>query len=101
MIVPDLVALGTALLAQASGASPVRQDSVLDMVIGSGPVVRAVLLILVAFSVGCWGIALAKAIEMRRGRPPAGGLIGNFWGPEELRHHTTASGSSQANPRRP
>ncbi|TMB04332.1 MAG: Tol-Pal system subunit TolQ, partial [Deltaproteobacteria bacterium] len=38
------------------------------MVVGSGPVVRAVLLILLAFSVGCWGIALAKSVEMRRAR---------------------------------
>jgi len=91
MIVPDLVALGTALLAQAGGAPPVRQDSVLDMVIGSGPVVRAVLLILVAFSVGCWGIALAKAIEMRRARRQSERFIDIFWDAKNLATIQTAS----------
>src|SRR5437660_110481 len=52
------VAWGGAVLAQLAETLPGHQESVLDMVVGSGPVVRAVLLILLAFSVGCWGIAL-------------------------------------------
>src|SRR5262245_65939519 len=91
MIVPDLVALGTALLAQAGATPPVRQDSVLDMVIGSGPVVRAVLIILVAFSVGCWGIALAKAIEMRRARRQSERFIDIFWDAKNLDTIQTAT----------
>src|SRR5262245_726130 len=91
MIVPDLVALGTALLAQAGGAPPVRQDSVLGMAIGSGPVVRAVLLILVAFSVGCWGIALAKGVEMRRARRQSERFIDIFWDAKNLTTIQTAS----------
>src|SRR5215468_4575080 len=91
MIVPDLVALGTTLLAQAGGAPPLRQDSVLDMVVGSGPVVRAVLIILVAFSVGCWGIALAKAIEMRRARRQSERFIDIFWEAKNLATIQTAS----------
>src|SRR5262245_40605317 len=98
MIVPDLVALGTALLAQAGGAPPVRQDSVLGMAIGSGPVVRAVLLILVAFSVGCWGIALAKSVEMRRARRQSERFIDIFWDAKNLATIQTASGDLKESP---
>jgi biopolymer transport protein TolQ len=54
------------------------------MVWGSGPVVRAVLLILVGFSIGCWGIALAKGIEMRRARRQSGRFIEIFWDAKNL-----------------
>src|SRR5215468_8095178 len=91
MIVPDLVALGTTLLAQAGGAPPLRQDSVLDMVVGSGPVVRAVLAILVVFSIGCWGIALAKSVEMRRARRQSERFIDIFWDAKNLATIQTAS----------
>ena len=53
------VAFAGGVLAQLAETLPGRQDTVLDMVVGSGPVVRAVLLILLAFSVGCWGIMTA------------------------------------------
>ena len=70
-MIPDFstsVAWGGAVLAQLAETLPGHQESVLDMVVGSGPVVRAVLLILLAFSVGCWVTALAKSVEMRRAR---------------------------------
>jgi biopolymer transport protein TolQ len=57
---------------------------ILDMVVGSGPVVRAVLLILIGFSVGCWGIALAKSVEMRRARRQSGRFIEIFWDAKNL-----------------
>src|SRR5262245_33971314 len=92
MIVPDLVAFGTALLAQATTVpAPTRQDSVVDMIIGAGPMVRAVLGILVAFSIGCWGIALAKALEMRRARRQSERFIDIFWDAKNLTTIQTAS----------
>src|SRR5438034_1153567 len=81
-MIPDFstsVAWGGAVLAQLAETLPGRQESVLDMVVGSGPVVRAVLLILLAFSVGCWGIALAKSVEMRRARRQSE-RFGTVWG---------------------
>src|SRR5437867_12602326 len=82
-MISNCVELGRALvggiLAQAAAPLPARPDTVLDMIVGSGPVVRAVLVILVAFSVGCWGIALAKSVEMRRARRQSGRFIDIFW----------------------
>jgi biopolymer transport protein TolQ len=68
-----------------------HQDSVLDMVTNSGPVVRAVLFILIAFSVGCWGIALAKSLEMRRARTQSERFTDIFWDAKNLSAIQTAS----------
>jgi len=94
-MIPNCVDLGRALvggiLAQAAAPLPVRQDSVLDMIVGSGPMVRAVLVILVGFSIGCWGIALAKSVEMRRARRQSRRFIDIFWDAKNLGAIQTAS----------
>jgi len=94
-MIPNCVDLGRALvggiLAQAAAPLPVRQDSVLDMIVGSGPMVRAVLVILVGFSIGCWGIALAKSVEMRRARRQSQRFIEIFWDAKNLGAIQTAS----------
>ena len=93
-MIPDFstsVVWGGAVLAQLAETLPGRQESVLDMVVGSGPVVRAVLLILLAFSVGCWGIALAKSVEMRRARRQSERFIDIFWDAKNLATIQTAS----------
>jgi biopolymer transport protein TolQ len=82
--------LGEAL-AQAVAPLPPHQDTVLDMVVGSGPVVRAVLIILVLFSIGCWGIAFAKGLEMRRARRQSERFIDIFWDAKNLGTIQTAS----------
>jgi biopolymer transport protein TolQ len=86
------------VLAQAGTALPPHQDSVLDMVVGSGPVVRAVLVILVVFSIGCWGIALAKSLEMRRARRQSARFIDIFWDAKNLATIQTASGDLKESP---
>src|SRR4029077_4152334 len=94
MSAPDLVALGTALLPQAGALpvpTPMHQDTIVDMIVGAGPMVRAVLGILVAFSIGCWGIAFAKAIEMRRARRQSERFIDIFWDAKNLATIQTAS----------
>ena len=85
------VAFAGGVLAQLAETLPGRQDTVLDMVVGSGPVVRAVLLILLAFSVGCWGITLAKSVEMRRARRQSERFIDIFWDAKNLPTIQTAS----------
>src|SRR5213594_1473465 len=94
-MIPNCVELGRALvggiLEQAAAPLPARPDTVLDMIVGSGPVVRAVLLILVAFSVGCWGITLAKSVEMRRARRQSERFIDIFWDAKNLATIQTAS----------
>src|SRR5688572_19939278 len=51
---------------------------------GSGWVVRLVLFTLIAFSVGCWGIALAKGREMRRAEKQSARFIDIFWEAKNL-----------------
>ena len=101
-MIPNVVGLGSILLgdvlAQTATALPAHQDTILDMVMGSGPVVRAVLVILVAFSVGCWGIALAKSLEMRRARRQSERFIDIFWDAKNLATIQTASGDLKESP---
>src|SRR5215813_1994490 len=79
---------GTALVerlaAQLAAPAIGHQDTVLDMMLGSGPVVRLVLLVLVGFSIGSWGIALAKSLEMRRARRQSGKFVDIFWEAKNL-----------------
>ena len=80
------------LLAQIEGAIPApAQHSVWQLVWGSGWVVRGVLGVLVGFSVGCWGIALAKGIEMRKARKQSEKFIDVFWEAKNLAAIQTAS----------
>lgn len=93
----DISPLGGIVSQLATPLAP-HQDSVLDMITGSGPVVRAVLLILIAFSVGCWGIALAKSIEMRRARRQTERFTDIFWDAKNLSAIQTASGDLKESP---
>src|SRR5713226_4727023 len=93
-MIPDFstgVAWLGGVLVQLAETVPGRQESVVDMVVGAGPVVRAVLLLLVAFSVGCWGITLAKSVEMRRARRQSERFIDIFWDAKNLATIQTAS----------
>ena len=86
------------LAAQLAAPVVARQDTVLDMVVGAGPMVRAVLVILVGFSVGCWGIALGKGLEMRRARRQSERFIEIFWDAKNLGAIQTASGGLKESP---
>ncbi|MFI5042671.1 MAG: protein TolQ [Acidimicrobiales bacterium] len=86
------------LMAQLAAPAAGVQDSVLDMIVGSGPMVRAVLFILIGYSVGCWGIALAKTLEMRRARRQSERFIDIFWDAKNLGTIHTASGDLKESP---
>ena len=83
-MIQDTLLWGTTALGGVAVQVAGHQESVLDMVLGSGPVVRAVLVLLLAFSVGCWGIALAKSIEMRRARRQSERFVAIFWDAKNL-----------------
>jgi biopolymer transport protein TolQ len=97
-----MIAFGTSALGgfAAQFAAPVaaHQDTVLDMVVGSGWVVRIVLAILVAFSIGCWAIGMAKSVEMRRARRQSERFIEIFWDAKNLATIQTASGDLKESP---
>jgi biopolymer transport protein TolQ len=99
-MIPDW--LGTmslgAPLAQLAAPAPLAPHGVLDMVVGSGWVVRLVLLILVAFSVGSWGIAMAKSLEVRRARRQSERFIDVFWEAKNLATIQTASMDMKESP---
>jgi biopolymer transport protein TolQ len=64
--------------------SPGPEMDILHLFWGSGWVVRLVLFTLVGFSVGCWGIALAKSREMRRAERQSARFIDIFWEAKNL-----------------
>ena len=75
---------GLAAQAGVPGASPPPQMDILHLFWGSGWVVRTVLFILIGFSVGCWGIALAKSREMRRAQTQSARFVDIFWDAKNL-----------------
>jgi len=85
VVVPSLL---TALTVSAGAGA---QD-LLTMVTGSGPVVQAVLYLLVFFSVASWGIILYKARQIRTARRASDRFIETFW---ETKNLTTVHAASQ------
>ena len=98
---PTLASLG-GILAQVAEplVTPVaaQQHSLIDMIWGSGWVVRIVLLILVGFSVVTWGIALAKSLEMRRASKQSARFIDIFWDAKNLSTIQAASSDLKESP---
>jgi biopolymer transport protein TolQ len=64
---------------------------VVDLLWDTGPVVKAVLLILVAFSVGSWGIIIYKLVQISRARRESERFIAIFWESKNLAAIHTAS----------
>ncbi len=71
------------LLAQASSLAT-RQQGVLDLVRGSGPLVQAVLYILVLFSVVSWGIIFYKFRQVRAAKVQSAEFIKIYWDSQSL-----------------
>ncbi len=95
-----LLASGTAAaqttVLPASPAAP--QHDIWSLAIGSGWVVRLVLLLLVTASVATWGIALAKGREMRRARRQSARFIDVFWEAKNLSAIQAASADMKDSP---
>lgn len=77
--------------------SPAGQLGVLQLVLGTGPVVAAVLWTLLGFSVGCWGISLYKLVQISRARRQSERFIQIFWESKNLATiHTASVGLTQS-----
>ncbi len=61
-----------------------RQDSVVDMVIHSGPLVQLVLYLLLGFSIVSWGIAFYKFRQIRQARRESERFTTVFWETKNL-----------------
>lgn len=55
------------------------QHSVLDMMLGSGPVVQGVLLILIMLSIWSWAITIAKFLQFKKANRHSAEFQGVFW----------------------
>jgi len=64
---------------------------VVDLLVGTGPMVQVVLWPLVSFSVGSWGIILYKFVQISRARSESENFIGIFWESKNLAAIHTAS----------
>src|SRR6202521_2550062 len=83
------------MLHQVSGAGGL---GVMEMMIGTGPVVQLVLVTLAGFSVGSWGIILYKLVQISRARRESERFIAIFWDSKNLAAIHTASVNFKQSP---
>jgi len=74
------------------------QETIIDMVTGSGAVVQLVLLLLLAFSVSSWAIIFTKRRQVRRAERESERFIDIFWDAKNLTAINTASLDLKASP---
>jgi len=74
------------------------QETIIDMVTGSGAVVQLVLLLLLAFSVASWAIIFTKRRQVRRAERESERFIDIFWDAKNLTAINTASLDLKASP---
>jgi biopolymer transport protein TolQ len=67
------------------------QETIIDMVTGSGAVVQLVLLLLIGFSVASWAIIFTKRRQVRRAERESERFIDIFWDAKNLTAINTAS----------
>ena len=89
------LAFAPAAFAQTEGA--MRQEGLVTMVTGAGPVVQLVLYILILFSVFSWGIIFYKLRQVRVARRQSQRFIEIFWDTKNLTTiHTTSQELKQS-----
>ena len=70
--------------AVAASQEVARQHTILDLVMGSSPVVQAVLILLLAMSVVTWGIVFQKFFTIRTAKKESEDFDDVFWGSKNL-----------------
>ncbi len=75
-----------------------QQQGILDLVMGSGPVVQIVLYLLIIFSVVSWGIILFKFRHVRDAKTQSARFIEIFWESRNLASIREASQELPASP---
>ncbi len=88
--------LASAVLAQVGEVA--RQDTVVTMVTGAGPVVQVVLYILILFSVFSWAIIGYKLLQIQRARRESARFTDIFWETKNLTSIHTASTELKQSP---
>lgn len=77
---------------------PRPQETIIQMVAGSGAVVQGVLLLLLGFSVASWSIMIAKRRQIRQAERESDRFIDIFWDAKNLTAINTASLDLKASP---
>ncbi len=95
LIVSGTAVAQTTMLPDTPGAA---QHDLLQLALGSGWMVRLVLLTLIAASIGTWGIALAKGRELRRARRQSARFVDVFWEAKNLAAIQAASSDMKQSP---
>ena len=90
--------LGLISAAYGQAESLGRQESLISMVTGSGPVVQFVLYVLILFSVFSWGIIFYKLRQIRVARRQSARFIEIFWDTKNLTTIHTASQELKESP---
>ncbi len=90
------LAFAPAAFAQTEGA--MRQEGLVTMVTGAGPVVQLVLYILILFSVFSWGTIFYKLRQVRVARRQSQRFIEIFWDTKNLTTIHTASQELKQSP---
>ena len=60
-------------------ADPVIQHTIWTMVLGSGPIVQFVLVLLIVLSIWSWAITISKMVQFRRARAASQSFSSIFW----------------------
>jgi biopolymer transport protein TolQ len=71
---------------------------VIDLLLGTGPVVQVVLWTLVAFSIGSWGTILYKFVQISQARSESERFVTIFWESKNLNAINTASAGLERSP---
>jgi biopolymer transport protein TolQ len=65
-------------------SAAVSDLDIIPLILNAGPVVKAVMLILLLFSVTCWGIIFAKLIQLSRAKKQTAEFLDIFWSSPNL-----------------
>jgi biopolymer transport protein TolQ len=72
--------------------------NIVDLLLGSGPIIEGVIVILLAFSIGSWGVIIYKYIQTGGARRESEKFISIFWESKVLAGIHTASMGLQHSP---
>jgi len=92
----NLVSLSLPLVQAAAGPA-VSDLDILPLVFNAGPVVKGVMMVLLAFSMVCWAIIFSKLVQLSRAKTQTAEFLDLFWGARSLNsaftdtRHLTAS----------
>jgi biopolymer transport protein TolQ len=70
--------------AAAPPSAAVSDLDIIPLILNAGPVVKAVMLILLLFSVACWGIIFTKLVQLSRAKKQTAEFLDSFWGSPNL-----------------